>query len=138
MKKPKPRLVSIKEIAAALNLTTRRIHQLVQGGLPKALRGRYDRDECVGWYIRYLQTLVDRKAIVDKGGKVFASEREARLWNLRADADLKEIELSREHSQLVAIADVEKEFADLITTTKARVMAVAPQLAPDLVGETRA
>lgn len=132
----KPRIVGIEEITIALNLTKARISQLVQQGLPKKLRGKYDLDACTGFYIRYLQTLVEKKAIVDEGGKVFASEREERLRLLRADADLREIELARERSELVSIADVEREMADLVLTTKARVMAVAPRLAPELVGET--
>jgi phage terminase Nu1 subunit (DNA packaging protein) len=135
-KKEKPRVISIKEIAAALNLTTARIHQLVQEGLPKKLRGKYDRDECTGWYIRYLQALVEKKVIMDEGGKIFASEREERLRQLRADADLTEIKLARERGQLVLVSEVEKEMADLVLTTKARMLAVAPRVAPDLVGET--
>jgi hypothetical protein len=55
---------------------------------------------------------------------------------LRADADLREMELASERGQLVAIQDVEKELTDLVITTKARAMAIAPRLAPELVGET--
>lgn len=132
----KPRILGIKQIAAALNLTPSRIQQLVQEGLPKKLRGKYDQDECTGWYIRYLQALVEKKAIVDEGGKVFANEREERLRLLRADADLREIELARERGQLVSIEDVEHEMADLILVTKARVLAVGARVAPELVGET--
>jgi phage terminase Nu1 subunit (DNA packaging protein) len=138
-KKPKEqsaRILGIKAIAVVLNLTPTRVQQLANEGLPKKKRGKYDQDECVGWYIRYLQTLVERRAIVDEGGKIFASEREERLRLLRADADLREIELARERSELVSIEEVEREMADLILTTKARVMAVAPRLAPELVGET--
>ncbi len=138
-KKPKEkfaRILGIKEIAVVLNLTPRRVQQLANEGLPKKKRGKYDQDECVGWYIRYLQALVEKRAIVDEGGKIFASEREERLRLLRADADLREIELARERSELVSIEEVEREMTDLILTTKARVMAVAPRLAPELVGET--
>ena len=135
-KQEKPRIVGVKEIAAVLNLEVRRIQQLVHEGLPKKLRGRYDRDECVDFYIRYLQALVEKKAIVDPGGEVLANERESRLRLLKADADLREIELARERSQLVTIDDVEKEMTDLVLSTKARVMAVAPRVAPELVGET--
>jgi hypothetical protein len=35
----------------------------------------------------------------------------------------------------VAIPDVEKMMTDLVLTTKARMMAIPPRLAPDLVGE---
>jgi phage terminase Nu1 subunit (DNA packaging protein) len=135
-KKATARIVSIKDVAAALNLTTARVHQLVQEGLPKKLRGKYDQDECTGWYIRYLQTLVERKMVVDEGGKLFATDRQERLRLLTADADMRELELARERSQLVAVDEVEKEMADLVLTTKARVLAVAGRVAPDLIGET--
>jgi phage terminase Nu1 subunit (DNA packaging protein) len=132
----KPRVVGIKQIAEILNLTRSRIQQLVQEGLPKKLRGKYDQDVCVGWYIRYLQALVEKKAIVGEGGAVLADERHERLRLLSADADLREIELARERGQLVAIEDVEHEMADLILVTKARVLAVGARVAPALVGET--
>lgn len=134
--KPKPRVLSIKEIASTLNLTPSRIQQLVQEGLPKKLRGRYDQDECTGWYIRYLQALVEKKSIVDEGGRVFASEREERLRLLRADADLREMELAAERGLVIAISDYESTLADLILTTKARIMAIAPRVAPEVTGQT--
>jgi phage terminase Nu1 subunit (DNA packaging protein) len=132
----KPRIVGIKQLAQFLNLTPSRIQQLVQEGLPKKLRGKYDQDVCVGWYIRYLQNLVATKAVVGEGGAVLANERQERLRLLSADADLTEIKVARERGQLVLIDEVEKEMADLILTTKARVLAVAPRVAPELVGET--
>jgi phage terminase Nu1 subunit (DNA packaging protein) len=135
-KAERPRIVGIKELAVILNLTPTRVQQLVQEGLPKKLRGKYDQDQCVGFYIRYLQALVVKKAIVGEGGEVLKNEREERLRLLRADADLREIELARERGQLVAIEDVEKEMTDLILVTKARVLAVGARVAPELVGET--
>lgn len=135
-KEEKPRIVGIMEIAAILNLTKARISQLTRDGFPKTDRGKYDRDECARFYIRYLQALIEKRASVDEGGKIFASEREERLRLLRADADLREIELARERSALVSVEDVEREMTDLIVLTTARMMAVAPRLAPELVGET--
>ncbi len=55
---------------------------------------------------------------------------------LRADANLREMELAKESGQLLALSDVEAMLTDLVLTTKARVMALAPRLAPELVGET--
>jgi hypothetical protein len=64
--KEKPRILRVKEIALVLNLTPTRVQQLVAEGLPKKLRGKYDRDECGGFYIRYLRAIVERRAVVDK------------------------------------------------------------------------
>jgi phage terminase Nu1 subunit (DNA packaging protein) len=134
-KSDKPRIIGIKQVASVLNLTASRIQQLVQEGLPKKLRGKYDQDECTGWYIRYLQALVEKKAIVDEGGQIFKSEREERLRLLTADADLRELDLARKRGQLVSIEDVEHEMTDLILVTKARILAVGARVAPELVGE---
>lgn len=49
---------------------------------------------------------------------------------------MREIELAKERGQLIAVADVEAAVTDLVLTTKARVMAIAPRLAPEMVGET--
>jgi hypothetical protein len=86
------------------------------------------------WYIRYLQAALEKKSVPLAGGG-YAGEREERVRLLRAEADLKEIELAKERSQLVSIQDVEKEMTDLVLITKARIMAIPPRLAPELVGE---
>jgi phage terminase Nu1 subunit (DNA packaging protein) len=127
--------VTAEKVAQALNLTEQRVHQLVREGLPKEGRGQFDPVKCMLFYIRYLQKALERKAVPTLDGE-YLGEREERVRLLRADADLREMELASERGQLVAIQDVEKELTDLVITTKARVMAIAPRLAPELVGET--
>lgn len=134
--KVRPRLlVNAEKLAIIVNLTKSRVFQLVAEGMPKELRGKYDVDKCTGWYVRYLQAALEKKA-VPMDGRGMVSEREERVRNLRAAADLKEIELARARGLLVSIEDVEREMTDLVLTTKARVMAVAPRLAPELLSET--
>lgn len=138
-KKPKPlaarTILNAEKLALFLNLTKQRVHQLVAEGLPRELRGKYDLDECARWYIRYLQAVIEKKAIPLEEGE-YASEQKERVRKMRADADLKEIDLACRRGQLVAIEDVEKEMTDLVLTTKARILSVAPRLAPELLGET--
>jgi phage terminase Nu1 subunit (DNA packaging protein) len=126
--------VDVGKVANALNLTEQRVQQLVKEGLPREARGRYDRVECLLWYVRYLQKALKKKSVPTLDGG-FIGEREERIRLLRAKADLREIELARERSQLVSISDVEMIMADLIITTRARLMALAPSLAPELVGQ---
>jgi phage terminase Nu1 subunit (DNA packaging protein) len=127
--------VDVTKVASALNLDERRVQQLVKKGMPRETRGQYDPVKCMLWYIRYLQQALEKKAVPTLDGG-FVGEREERVRLLRSQADLSEIELSKERGQLVAIQDVEKAMTDLVLTTKARIMAVAPRLAPDLLGET--
>jgi phage terminase Nu1 subunit (DNA packaging protein) len=126
--------VDVGKIAKALNLTEQRVQQLVKEGLPREARGRYDTVKCLRWYIRYLQMALKKKSVPTLEGG-FVGEREERIRLLRADADLREIELARERSQLISIADVEAAMTDLVITTRARLMALAPRLAPELVGQ---
>ena len=127
--------VDISKIVSALNITEQRVGQLVKEGMPKEGRGQYDPVKCMLWYIRYLQNALQKKSVPTLDGG-FVGEREERVRLLRADADLREIELAKERGQLIALADVEKTMTDLVLTTKARIMAIAPRLAPELVGET--
>lgn len=127
-------LLNAVALAEFLNLTKQRVHQLVAEGLPRELRGKYALDKCARWYIRYLQAAIEKKAIPLEPG-VLATEQQEKVRNMRAGADLKELELARQRGQLVAIEDVEKEMADLVLATKARIMSVAPRLAPELLGE---
>jgi hypothetical protein len=55
---------------------------------------------------------------------------------LRAGADLKEMQLARERSQLISLGDYEHALADLFVTTKTRIMTIPSLLSPELVGET--
>jgi phage terminase Nu1 subunit (DNA packaging protein) len=127
--------VDVTKIAIALNLDERRVQQLVKEGLPRAARGQYDPVKCMLFYIRYLQAALERKSVPTADGG-YAGEREERIRLLRADADLREIELAKERGQLVALPDIEAALTDLVLTTKARIMAIPPRLAPELVGET--
>jgi phage terminase Nu1 subunit (DNA packaging protein) len=127
--------VNAEKVAQALNLTESRVHQLVKEGMPKEARGQYDPVKCMLWYIRYLQQALEKKAVATLDGG-FVGEREERVRLLRADADLKEIELATKRGLMMALPDIESMVTDLVLTTKARIMAIPPRLAPELVGET--
>ena len=62
--------------------------------------------------------------------------KEERLALLRVDRELREIELAEKRGSLVSIVDVEKTLSDLVLTTKARIMGIAPRLAAELIGES--
>src|SRR5580658_7327353 len=128
-------IVDVGKVANALNLTEMRVQQLVKEGMPREARGQYDPVKCMLWYIRYLQHALEKKSVPTLDGG-FVGEREERVRLLRADADLREIELAKERGLLVALPDIEAALTDLVLTTKARIMAIPPRLAPELVGET--
>jgi len=128
-------IVAIEKVADALNLTPRRVQQLVKEGLPREAKGQYDPVKCLLWYVRYLQNKLKSKP-VDSGDGVFTSEREERVRRLRADSEIKELNLAERRKKLVAISDVERAVYELVLTTKARMQALPPRLADELMGVT--
>jgi phage terminase Nu1 subunit (DNA packaging protein) len=130
--------VDVERVANALNIEPRRVQQLVKEGMPREKRGEYDAVKCLFWYVRYLQAHIKRLSPnTSPEGSEGDNERKQRVRLLRAEADLKELELARERGEFVALADVEKIMTDLVVTTKARILAVASRVAPELVGEPR-
>jgi len=127
--------VDVTKVASALNLDERRVQQLVKEGMPRETRGQYDPVKCLLWYVRYLQAALEKKSVPTLDGG-FVGEREERVRLLRADADLREMELAGERARLVALPDVEQALSELANTARIQIMAIPPRLAPELVGET--
>ena len=134
-RRPRPpapeRIVGISAIAERLKLTPRRVQQMVSEGLPRLGRGKYDLDQVLDWYIARLELQLAGGVADDVDGSSYARERKREK---AAAADLKELTVAQRRRELVAIADVEQAMTDLVVTTKAAVLAVAPRIAPKLVG----
>ena len=132
-------MVNVERVANALNLAPRRVQQLVKEGLPREKRGEYDPIKCMLWYIRYLQAQISRLSPnVDVAGGEIDNERKERIGLLRADRELRGLELARERGEFMSLTNVEKVMTDLVVMTKARILAVPNRVAPQLVGEDRA
>jgi phage terminase Nu1 subunit (DNA packaging protein) len=127
--------VDVEKVASALNLEKRRVQQLVKEGMPREAHGQYDPVKCMLWYIRYLQNALEKKTVPTLEGG-FVGERGERVRLLRSQADLSEMELARQRSLVISIADYDRTLADLILTTKSRLMAIPARVAPEVVGET--
>jgi phage terminase Nu1 subunit (DNA packaging protein) len=128
-------IVNVEKVAEALNLKPRRVQYLVKEGLPTEGRGQYDPVKCLLWYVRYLQNKLKSKAI-ETGDGVYLPEREERVRRLRADSEMKELNLAERRKKLVSIIDMERAVTELVLTTKARMLAVPARIAPEIVGET--
>lgn len=127
-------LVGVEKLAKAINRDSRRIQQLVKEGMPREARGQYDLGACMIWYIRYLQGKLETKA-ADVGGGEFLGLNDQRVRGLRADAELKEMELAMRRGNMANIPDVRKCMSDLVLMTKARLLAIPSRLSKDLLGE---
>lgn len=126
--------VGVQRLSTELNLTPRRVQQLVPEGLPKAKRGLYDLEASMAWYIRYLQTKLSSGG--GAGGEISGKER---LDNIKAQRE--EILLAKDQGEAIALADFEAAMADLITPARQELLALHAKLRPiigaehaDLVG----
>lgn len=127
--------VKVKQLSKLLNVTPRRIQQLANEGMPRKGKGAYDDRACLLWYVKYLQEALKVKA-VPSGDGGYTPLKDVRHRSIQADADLKEILLAEKRQDLIAVQDVAKVFMDLVTMTKARILATPAQIATAVLGET--
>jgi len=52
---------TVDDIAAVLQLTPRRVQQLVHQGMPRARRGCYDLEQCCAWHFERLRAANARR-----------------------------------------------------------------------------
>jgi phage terminase Nu1 subunit (DNA packaging protein) len=128
----KQMIVDTPVLADALNLSVRRIHQLVKIGLPKSGRGRFDFKECVNWYLKYLHEALDRAGRTTDD----TSLRQVKSRGLIAAVELKELALAEKRANFVTRADADKFLTEFQRIVRARISAVAAPLAIELQGET--
>lgn len=126
---------NVEQVSKALNVTVRRVNQLVHEGMPRAERGAYDLGGCMLWYIRYLQKALAKKATMGEDGEI-SSLQGSRQELLKVQIERERFELEREKRLHIPIATHEFIVSDLIQETKARVRAVGSRISQDLVGET--
>ena len=128
----KEQTVPIGSLGSVLNLSDRRVQQLVkQGVLSKEERGRYPFMTNVKGYVMYLQARVDgnNKGIIDLD--------EARKRKLQAEAMMAELELERTQENTISVADHGEFVGKLGDTLKGRLMVLPSKLAPALALETK-
>jgi phage terminase Nu1 subunit (DNA packaging protein) len=128
--------VNIAAIANALNLTTRRVHQLKQEGLPTVGRGQYELGPCMAWYIRYLQNALEKRGPnVNADTPDLIAER-TRL--AKEQGDKLAIENSIKRGELVYVSDVISVWSEHISGAKAKLLSLPSKVAPQLVNQPNA
>jgi phage terminase Nu1 subunit (DNA packaging protein) len=112
-------------LSEALNITIRRIQQLVQEGMPQVARNRYDLGQCYYWHVRYLQ-----KALVRRENTESTSPMQSfRERMLRAQTEREEMDLFRARGQLIPVAAYESHMAGIIIAARTRLLQLAVRLA---------
>lgn len=125
---PKADTVSLTEIADVFGVDLESIRLWRTKGMPHRLvsnRPRFVVAECVRW----------RREQDKKESRETASPDEAkeRTRKLAADADMAELRLRQKRGELVAVAEVERTVDRLVSTVRARVLAIRGRWAPRMI-----
>lgn len=125
---------NVETVAKAMNITPRRVQQLAGEGMPRAVRGEYDLGQCMAWYIRYLQKIVEsRSQEGDRTGIAEWTKERSRLAKEQADRTaLQNAEL---RGDLGRISVWKEEVTNVFIEIRAALLAVPSKLAPVLDGD---
>jgi len=124
--------VPIGTLCKVLNLTERRIQQLVQKEvLVKEERGRYPFQKNIKLYVMFLQSRVDgnNTSIIDLD--------EARKRKLQAEAMLAELELQNAQENTISVTDHGEIVGKLGDILKSRLLVMPSKIAPALSLESK-
>ncbi len=117
----------VEAIGKLLNLTPRRIQQLVREGvIPRAERGKYDLIRTIRGYVKYLQERAEGRAVepTDLHGE--------RTRLLKAQADKTELEVDERKGALIPAERVVEAWQRLVAAFRAKCLALPSKLAPQL------
>lgn len=123
--------VNVDAIAKALNLSTRRVHQLKAEGLPTVGRGQYELGPCMAWYIRYLQSKLEKLGPNTNPETPDLLVEKTRLAKEQGDKIALENAIRR--GQLVYADEVSRVWADHISSAKSKILVIPSKLGPQLV-----
>lgn len=111
-------------IARLLNITVRRLYQLVQEGVvPAPVNGLFSLVGCVRGYIGMLQ---------DRSGREVETYQRERTRIAKANADKKELDLQRVRGELISRQSVELHWAGMLAALRTRLLGLPTKLAPVL------
>lgn len=124
-------LVAIMPVARMLNMSTRRVRQLVKEGiLPEAVNHQYDLVECGRAYLKYLE---DKAGLANKGKDTLDNElRSEQILHERSKRKRSELIYKEMERQMHRSEDVERIWGDMAMAFKAKVLAMPSKLAPQL------
>ena len=127
----------IKTICEILDLTDRRVRQLVTDGIlpKKAERGRYELIPTVRAYIHWLRDRSLYGEAKAKSGNIISLD-EARRRKLIAEAELAELELQKERLEVVSIAETEKSWTAVLSNVRVNLLALPTTMAAVTAVET--
>jgi hypothetical protein len=128
-------IATIAPLGVELNLSERRIYQLLHEGLPRISPGRYDVVACCRWYVRFLQRKILERAQPREGdGTAAAGVTKNKL--LAIQSELASIELAEKREGLISVEKVRKDIQAIIREIRRRFGALPPKLAAEILAES--
>jgi phage terminase Nu1 subunit (DNA packaging protein) len=121
------RFVRVKELAGTLRISPRSIQRLVEAGMPRSTRGKYNLYQCVRWYALDLAKKVEEKR--DKYPE--------RTRLMRIQTDLLELKLSQLRSEFIPVDFYRELVAAYKMEFRRALLPIPSQMAPQLEGENR-
>ena len=114
--------VKVQEIAQLLDITDRRVRQLVSEGIiPRPVRGVYHAVNCIHGYIHYLRGLAE-----GSGEATLTDERTRLIHN---QADLAEIDLMKARGELIPTSKARGAWTVVIQGIRQKLLAIPTRLA---------
>lgn len=137
-----PALVSVEQVATALGIDMRSVQRLVSKKiLPKEAHGKYSLGKVMHAYIQYQKNQKEKAEGGNEAGGPNEYERgiqEERRRDLKASADLKELELKKALGQLLPLEVYGQEMSQHILQTKQRLLQLPQRVAPSCEMQSRA
>ncbi len=134
-------LVTVSQVAKALDVSERYVQVLVKRGMPRERHGKYDLGACMAWYIRYLHRKYSVQGVeaeeTPEEAVTVRTLNAARQRLILAQADREELELARARAELIPVQVYEERVAAQIMQARQRLLALPGRVAPSLEGETR-
>jgi phage terminase Nu1 subunit (DNA packaging protein) len=141
-------VLDIETVAGLLGgISERQVRNYVALGMPSTKDGRtrtFNWPEVLEWYVEYRNTIDgggrmgDPAEEEDDGDPGTATPKEdiykATLRKTRADADLKELALSRQRGEVIAIADAKPRLDRMMGNLRSKLLSMAPKLASRIEG----
>jgi len=125
--------VSVAAVAKALNVTTRRVQQLIDEGMPREARGKYDLGKCMLWYIRFLQEALTKKTPVNDTAEAQDLKKE-RAGLTKAQKEMAELELAEKRADLISVNDAAAIWEGAIARARARLLSAVNKHAGKILG----
>lgn len=96
--------------------------------MPRVERGKYDLVAVVHWFIDYKDAQIDRARRGDE------TENQARTRLLKANADMRELELAELSRELIREEVAVRAIRDALIATKKKLLAIPSRVGPQVVG----